>query len=448
MKHLYSLMLALVFLTCSNLISAQQFVTTTNASGPSSCDGTALNTAFNSFGPPMHTWSWYQDSTQIAGLDSMITNLCPGNYSLVLDSMGVTVHTEYFTIGDPCFGFSGTYSITNCTPNNCDGNIVFTPVGGSAPYTFIWSNGTTTMSPGNLCPGSYMLSCADSYGCSETYSFSIGEETLSYFYPNLTTVEDYGTVCTGQAYVNPTGGAAPYSVSWSTGDTTTLIDSLCAGIYSVTVWDSNMDSTSVSFLIVDSTTYYGNNPYPNDPIVDSLYLDLVTNCEINYTDIDSASLYQAVYDSVNQNLYVTWVVYTPTDTTYINDTLGFAGGAGVYSLTISVYCPNKSINDFFKIQSTFSFNGTSVENLAVNENLLESIHIYPNPFTNSLSVDNQDGAIRNLKLIDLNGRLITEKSALNSGIIQLTELEFVHSGTYILILSGESTAQAFKVTRF
>jgi hypothetical protein len=448
MKHLFSLIFVLVAATYSNFGTAQM-VTPTNASSPSACDGSAFFTIYNAYGPPFWSWHWEQDSIQIAGADSVLLNLCPGNYSLVLDSMGIPNYSEPFVIGDPCSNFTNYNSFSNCTAGNCDGSISFTPVGGSPPYTYMWSNGTTVQSISTLCPGTYSIVCTDSYGCSLTESFNIVEQASQPLQASLATVDDSSSNCTGNVTIYPTGGTAPYSILWSTNETTDYLDSLCAGLYSVSVWDANMDSISINFIIIDSSSTYDYNPYPNATITDTLYGDLVANCMIDYNAIDSAGLYQAVYDSINQNLFVTWAIYSPTDTIYISDTLGLTGNPGYYALNISVFCPNKSGNDFFKIESVIYFNGTDVwtSTLATNEHLLDRISVYPNPFSNSISIDNKDGSIRSMKLIDLNGRILCEMNQVNSGLVEMNRLEAISSGTYLLILSGENSSKTYKVIK-
>ena len=83
----------------------------------------------------------------------------------------------------------------------------------------------------------------------------------------------------------------------------------------------------------------------------------------------------------------------------------------------------------------------------IKENELSFVSIYPNPFTSSISIDNKDGIIRSLKLIDLNGRVLSEMNQVNSGMVRMGQLEGISSGTYLLILSGENSSKAYKVIK-
>ncbi|AEA43572.1 T9SS type A sorting domain-containing protein [Fluviicola taffensis] len=418
-------------------------LTSVNDLTNNNCNGSA--SLLPTGGTAPYTYQW-----DIGVTTSFANNLCAGTHSVTIWDALYNDTTINFVILD-CAGFVWGVSLINCTPypqGSCDGGINFTPIGGTAPYTYLWSNGDTTQNLTNACPGHYSVWCTDAIGCANELSSGVGQDTLYALSANLNTADDYISNCSGSASVSPSGGNTPYAILWSNGQISNSISNLCAGIYSVTVWDNLNDSTTVDFIIADSSSIYGNNPYPNGLINDTLYSNLVTNCIIDYNTIDSASLYQAVYDSINQNLYVTWAVYTPTDTTYILDTLGLAGSPGYYALTISVFCPNKSGNDFFKINGVLYFSGTSISTpLQLKENPLESISIYPNPFSNSISVDNKDGVILSMKLIDLNGRVLSEMPNLNSGLIELNQLESVSHGTYLLILSGERISKTYKVIK-
>ena len=64
----------------------------------------------------------------------------------------------------------------------------------------------------------------------------------------FTTSPDYCASCTGSINSTPTG-QPPFSFSWSSGQTTQNISGLCAGVYTLTVTDSNLCSTTASVPI-------------------------------------------------------------------------------------------------------------------------------------------------------------------------------------------------------
>ncbi len=410
--------------------------------------GTCMGSA--TLAPTGGTGGSYNYLWNTGATTSSISNLCIGTYSVTIYDATDSVTLNFTIIS--CTQFTGTFSTTpTSAPAVCDGTATCSPINGTAPYVFMWSTGITTQVNSNLCDGTYTLTCTDANGCTFTGSALVGDSApvTNPLAANLASTDDLTNNCSGSASVSPSGGIAPYTIEWSTGEITNSLSNLCAGIYSVSVWDAMSDSTTVNFVIADSSSTYNNNPYPNGPINDTLYTDLVTNCIIDYTAIDSASLYQAVYNSSTQSLYVTWAVYSPTDTIYISDTLALIGNPGYYNLTISVYCPNKSGNDFFKIEQVVYFDGSQVwmSTLNVTENALDNISIYPNPFTNSISIDNRDGVIQSIKLVDINGRVLSEMHALNSEMVKLDQLESLSSGTYFMVLSGENSSKTVKVMK-
>ncbi|MEZ4919308.1 MAG: SprB repeat-containing protein [Saprospiraceae bacterium] len=72
---------------------------------------------------------------------------------------------------------------------DANGSIDLSVNGGTAPYTYTWSNGSTTEDLNNLSAGTYCVTVSDANGCS---AVSCG------------TVEDPGTLILGADVVNAT----------------------------------------------------------------------------------------------------------------------------------------------------------------------------------------------------------------------------------------------------
>lgn len=576
MKHLYLFALALFAAIGANQSFAQNVIKT-NASGIGTCDGTAFNTAYYwmSDSTSMWSWSWYQDSVQIAGADSIITNLCPGNYFLVSDSMGTPVYWEPFTIGDPCSDFVHNVYPSNTIPDSCTGFVDSYSYGGHPPYTYSWSTGDSTTFIGNLCPGNYTITATDSLGCVQTRTITIEEEFLN---ATLFVDNGYYAYCAGIASVTPYGGTPPYSILWNTGDTTDYIQYLCDGNYSVTVVDAANDSLHYSFTIeaqnpqplaADSWIYddYNSNcsgyasvnPYGGTQpysilwstgdssyyaydlctgtyyvtIVDALNDSITIPINVgpipeplsaDFWSYDNSHFYNSsqcsgiayarprggtppysilwdtydmtedvehlcvgnhfvtVVDAANDSLYFSFTIEKPFATTYwtSNNAANCVataavfpyGGTPPYSIhwstgdtvqqiynlcpgTYSAYVTDATNTDTmftsFTLTDSSAIYGRdeapSLSSLSETENLLENVSIYPNPFTNVIKIDNQNGAVQSMKLTDLNGRIIGEKSVVNSGVVEFDGLESIGSGTYFLILSGEKQSGTYKLIK-
>ena len=108
--------------------------------------------------------------------------------------------------------------------------------GGTAPFTYLWSTGSSSNSI-SVTAGTYLLTVTDQFGC-----YGITPVTVAQPSPlalNLSTTTANSPTCNGTASVTINGGTPPYSILWTNGQTTTTANSLCEGIVSVTVTDSH-----------------------------------------------------------------------------------------------------------------------------------------------------------------------------------------------------------------
>ena len=161
MKNLKLLLITLLSVISFNLFSQVQ-VYTSNTSGPNVCDGTAaLDTNLN-----LSSIYWQGMGMIINQGSYYVSNLCPGTYSVSFLTNGTPVTLTFvITAGtfNPCLNFSGYITTIDSTIN--DGSMTANVIGGTAPYTYQWSNGNMLPSIYNLPLGSYCCYVTDANGC-------------------------------------------------------------------------------------------------------------------------------------------------------------------------------------------------------------------------------------------------------------------------------------------
>ncbi len=210
-----------------------------------SCDGyILLLSVANGTAPYSYSWSNGANTPSIF-------MLCAGSYTISITDLNGCSHTESFSISQPD-SLSANITSTNETCNNCnDGTASASANGGTPPYQYLWSSGDTTANISALPPGTYTLSITDANGCTLEEDIEI-EEFLCFALGLFYTIEDemcYGA-CEGVITIDSiTGGAAPYTYEWSTGDTTSSISNLCAGAYFVTATDANNCKVAQNFTL-------------------------------------------------------------------------------------------------------------------------------------------------------------------------------------------------------
>ncbi|MEO8151252.1 MAG: T9SS type A sorting domain-containing protein [Bacteroidia bacterium] len=119
----------------------------------------------------------------------------------------------------------------------CDGVLEAAPQVGFPPFTYLWNSGETTQSISNVCAGNYTVTVTDVNGCTGSTGQTVNEPS-----PLVFSLGPDVSICMGDSVVlcpNPTGGTAPYTFLWNTGEITSCITSFISGIYYVPVFDAN-----------------------------------------------------------------------------------------------------------------------------------------------------------------------------------------------------------------
>ncbi len=438
---------------------SQIVVNVTNVSAPGLCDGTAMVDTNNLVTAASLTWM--QGNTVIQNGGYMITNLCAGQYNLIFMGGGFT-STSIFTIGsnlpNPCNGFSIFCGSTPTSAANvCDGSVTVTAVGGSAPYTYQWSNGgmITTPTLTNLCVGTYAVTVVDANGCSETSAATVVVDSTianpcAGFYVNCSNIDaSSSTACDGSATINIVGGTNPYTVQWSNGSTSLSIANLCVGNYSVMVQDNNQCTFNWSCTIgnssttIDSVTVIGNLATGAN-VIGTMSSGWIYNCTIDLAALDTAYMVSATFGNTmftQDSLYTTWyLVDTNGNSMYVNYNYSIPfGTTGLYNLVLQLYCPIKSQPVYYNIISVLNLEEAGVEN-----NNLSLMNVYPNPAQNELNIGNITSTF-DFTLTNMDGKII--RSGKVSPSNKTIDLSNVANGTYIVQLKNTLNAFTYRVIK-
>ncbi len=223
--------------------------TSTNITCNGDADGTITLTPGGGEGP--YTFAWSHGPT-----DQNLTNLAPGNYSVVItDANMCTFNVPAVTITQPevlAIMIDETDNVS-CLGGN-DGAISTTVTGGNGGNMYVWSNTTQTSGDiTNLTSGNYRVTVTDSEGCtavSPNITITEPSTAVAITVDNITPENCNGG---GSIFITPSGGDNTYSYLWNTGATTQDLEDVPAGGYVVTVTDGS-GCTAVSGIEIVPTT--------------------------------------------------------------------------------------------------------------------------------------------------------------------------------------------------
>jgi gliding motility-associated-like protein len=204
-------------------------------------DGTA--TVNVSGGTPNYTYNW---STFPVQTTQTVTNLSSNLYNVTVTDGNSCTMVGDTTITEPTMLTLAIDTNRVTCFGAMDGEGIPTVGGGTAPYSYLWSNGDTNQIADTLGGGFHSLTVTDSLGCMVTTNFGIYEPTQITNSFTTQQVTCFG-LSDGWASVTAAGGVGSnYTYQWSlnTGSQTgQFANNLSGGTYAVTTRD--MENCSV-----------------------------------------------------------------------------------------------------------------------------------------------------------------------------------------------------------
>ena len=189
-------------------------------------------------GPYAQQWSNGADVI-LSDTTEDISNQYADTYTVLVTDNNGCIDSISSIIAQPAspLAISGIVDDANCFQLN-DGSVDATVSGGTGPYTYSWSNGAMTEDITNVVAGTYTLTATDANLCVESMDFTVSEPNAALVV--TTTVRDVSCNCGGDGEIETftQGGTAPYTYSWSGGQTTANLIPTVAGTYTVTVTDA------------------------------------------------------------------------------------------------------------------------------------------------------------------------------------------------------------------
>ncbi|NOQ74339.1 MAG: HYR domain-containing protein [Crocinitomix sp.] len=166
-----------------------------------------------------------------------LIDLGPGTYDVTITDDNGCIATASYTIGQPdTISIIETHINVSCYGFD-DGLIDIVAMGGTTPYSYLWTTGETLPNIDTLIAGTYDLTLTDANDC--VYDLSVEITEPDSLYASSTTIDATCLSEDGVLDLTVYGGVIPYDYTWSNADTTQDLDSIPSAMYTVIIVDAN-----------------------------------------------------------------------------------------------------------------------------------------------------------------------------------------------------------------
>ena len=245
----------------ANYFVSQAITINPNVGGsPANCaNGTASVVPTGGTGP--YTCLWNNGSTSLTRSGLMLGAIS----CTVTDANGCVGHAYYNVPQSVVINYTSTVSNAQCAQSN--GTVMSFVTGGTAPYSYLWSNGANSANLLNIAGGqNYQVQITDAQGCLGFGSVNVGINTpinVSY-----SSTPSNCTLANGSATINATGGTPPYLYTWYSfpnNVNANNVSNLSGGVYFFTVIDAVGCKTNGGVNIPNNTNLAGSITVYNVP---------------------------------------------------------------------------------------------------------------------------------------------------------------------------------------
>jgi hypothetical protein len=351
-------------------------------------------------GSGIYTYLWSNSSTA-----NNLGLVSSGMYSLTVND-GSCSRAFDFNLADSSSAYLSALGTNPTCFLDSDGEVNLTiDSGGTAPFSYLWSNSSVIEDPNNFNAGLHKVTVTDANNCSSFLSITLYDQAQLIF--DTSKVEP---LCIGDSngsiQVNVNGGIGSYSYTWNPAQSNSnILQNIGAGTYDLTVTDANNCTRTTSVTLDD----------PN-PLNVVLAIDSEQVGNIDLTISGGELPYTYAWNTGN-----------------IGEDLLEINQKGTYSFTVV---------DFNGCQVSDTID--LVGNVSVQELLASELMIYPNPSDGNFNYQflSSKNLLR-IQVLDARGSLVEVIDNPNkSGELYL---EYLTKGVYFLSFELETSKKLIKV---